>query len=164
MKKKFSIIFIIIGIILISNMVFASYKEVIRGEATGKMKIPIFIFNSENLVQGKMSSINNNFYENTFDILNYIEGKNVVNEIDFEYTIKVIPSTTNFPVKYRLVNLETNMELALDSSLESPKISLGTSKEKHMYKLIAEWDMENTTQELEENLEVEIQIKGVQNK
>lgn len=162
MKKKYIIIFIGITIILLTNIAIASYREVIVGKATGKMKMPIFNFSSINIVQGIISSINQNSYENTFNVLNYIEDKNLINEIDFEYTIKILPSTTNFPVKYKLIDLNNNTEVILDSNLESPKLKLGTDKETYNFKLIIEWDMENNIQELDENLEVQILVKGVQ--
>ena len=162
MKKKYIIIFIGITIILLTNIAIASYREVIVGKATGKMKMPIFNFSSINIVQGIISSINQNSYENTFNVLNYIEDKNLINEIDFEYTIKILPSTTNFPVKYKLIDLNNNTEVILDSNLESPKLKLGTDKENYNFKLIIEWDMENNIQELDENLDVQILVKGVQ--
>ena len=162
MKKKYIIIFIGITIILLTNIAIASYREIIVGKATGKMKMPIFNFSSINIVQGIISSINQNSYENTFNVLNYIEDKSLINEIDFEYTIKILPSTTNFPVKYKLIDLNNNTEVILDSNLESPKLKLGTDKENYNFKLIIEWDMENNIQELDENLEVQILVKGVQ--
>lgn len=160
MKKSFIIIFI--GIILISNIAIASYKEMIEGEVTGIMKKPVFISNNTNVVQGTISSINQNSYENTFNILNYIEDQNLINEINFEYFIKILPSTMNFPVKYRLIDLNTNIEVGLSSNLESQKFNIGTDRENYNYKLIIEWDMENKNQTLDENLEVQIQVIGVQ--
>lgn len=162
MKRKTKIILIVILMSLISSINFANYRSIIFGNATAKIKYPIFLLNSNELVEKQISSINNSSYENVFSIFNYIEDIGTISETDFEYTIKIIPSTTNFPVKYTLINLESNSEIALNSELESEKILLASNKEKHNYKLVVDWDYENNNRNLEDNLEVEILVKGVQ--
>ena len=161
-KRKTRILFIIILIFFISNITFANYREIIFGDVIVKMKYPIFLLNNNELVEGQINSKEKSYYENVFNILNYIEDIDAISETEFEYTIKIIPSTLNFPVKYTLINLENNSQVYLNSELESEKILLGTDKENHNYKLIVEWDLENDNRNLEENLEVEILIKGVQ--
>lgn len=161
--KKNKILFIALIILFLSaNLAIASYKSIIPGEARTFLKIPVFLFSNPNPIQKNMSSVNENFVENTFNVLNYIDEKQLVNEVDFEYTIKIIPSTLNFPVKYKLIDLESNSEIALDSNLETKKLSLSTNRENHNYKLVVEWDMENSNQNLESKLDVEILVKGVQ--
>ena len=162
MKKKLKFLLLILGIIFISNIAFASYYELIEGNVTAELKIPVFELNKEDEIKGQISSVNQNYYESTFEILNYIEDKNVLSEIPYQYKIKLIPSTGNFPVKYRLLDLDNNLELELDSNLETSEIQLGTEKENHHYQVIVEWDMENSNQELEEKFQLEIQVKGVQ--
>ena len=143
-------------------MAFASYKSVISGKVKTELKYPIFLLNNNGSVNGRISSISNNYFENFFSIYNYLEEENIVSETGFEYTIKIIPSTINFPVKYTLIDLEKDSEIALNSELETPKLILKTNKENHNYKLIVEWDLDNICEDLEENLNVEILVKGVQ--
>ena len=162
MKRKTKIILVLILISLISNITFASYKSLISGKAVAKLKYPIFLFNSNNLIEGNISSRTNTYYENVFNVFNYLEAEELINETDFEYTIKIIPSTNNFPVKYSLIDLESGTQIGLNSELESDKILLSTARENHNYKLLVEWDSDNNNRNLENNLEVEILIKGVQ--
>lgn len=162
MKRKTKIILVLILISLISNITFASYKSMISGKAIAKLKYPIFLFNSNDFIEGNISSRTNTYYENVFNIFNYLEDEELINETDFEYTIKIIPSTNNFPVKYSLIDLESGAQININSELESDKILLGTTRENHNYKLLVEWDLENNNRDLENNLEVEILIKGVQ--
>ena len=123
MKRKLKIIIITnFIIIIISTISVASYKVVIKGNAKADLKKPVFVLDNSDYIQGQMSSRKNTFYENTFNVLNYIE--NNTNEVDLEYVIKIIPSTLNFPVKYRIIDLKENQELELDSNLESEKISI----------------------------------------
>ena len=163
MNKKIKIIMITIFILIVSTISIASYKLTVFGKAEAKLKKPIFLLNHNEIIDAQISSRSNNSYETTFNILNFIED-NSISEIDFEYIIKLLPSSTNFPIKYRLLDLNENKELFLDSNLETDKITIGTNKEIHNYKLIVEWDMENNNQNLEENLNVEILVKGVQKK
>lgn len=161
MKKKI-VYLIIFFFIFISNYVFANYKTVIDGIINVELKNSIFMCNNSELQIQTMNSIENNSFENTFNIMNFIEEENLINEINFEYTIKIVPSNNNFPVKYKLIDLNNNCEISLNSNLESSTLELGTNKEQHNYKLIVYWDMDNVNQNLEENLDVGIQVKGVQ--
>lgn len=161
-KVKFVLYFFMLSIVIICSTAFASYKETISGKAVATMKIPIFTIEESVITEKKLSSKNDNYAEYIFNVLNYIDSENFINEIEFNYTIKIIPSTFNFPVKYRLIDLELGKEITLDSELESEQLILGVEKENHHYKLIAEWDLENNNQNLDENLNIEIQVKGVQ--
>lgn len=155
---------IVIFIISFSTISFSRFVEVIYGKASVNLKRPIFLIENLNTVQAQISSINNNYYETNFNVLNYISENDiqVASEIDFEYTIKIIPNTFDFPVKYKLINLNTNQEVELNSELETSPINLGTELANHNYKLIVQWDLDNTNQNFEENLEVRVLIKGVQ--
>lgn len=158
------VIIVVIGIFFFSNWSFAKYAETVLGKATCEIKYPIFIVENSDEIQGRISSINNNYYETDFNVLNYISNDNEtkISEIDFEYTIKILPSTLDFPVRYRLINLKTNEEIALNPNLESLPINLREEMENHNYKLIVEWDKDNTNQNLDEKLDVKIQVIGVQ--
>lgn len=171
MRKKLKLIIsvLIFAMLFVSNIVLANYRTRIEGKVSAILKSFIFVCNEPDIIQGPVGSIEHNYYENTFSILNYIEQSNleeseIINDIAFEYTIQVLPSTFNFPVKYSLINLNTNEELALNSNLETDKLSFGKTRENYNYKLIAEWDSENNNQNLEANLDVEILVKGVQKK
>lgn len=160
--KKIKIIMTIFLLILLfcSNFVFAKYLDIIYGEATTVLKRAIFLVEPPQEINNQISSLNNNYYESEFNILNYIGEE--ISEIEYEYTIKIIPSTYNFPVKYHLINLQTNEEVVLNSNLETETLRLDLNKQKQNYKLIAQWDFENTNQNLDEILKVEILVKGVQ--
>lgn len=168
-KSKLIISVFILVLLFISNVVLANYRTIIDGKASAVLKKPLFFCNKPDIIQGQISSIENYYYESTFNIFNFIEKNEfeeseTLNEIAFEYTIQIIPSTFNFPVKYSLIDLNTNQQLSLDSNLETDKLSLGITKENYNYKLIVEWDSDNNNQNLDSNLDVEILVKGVQNK
>lgn len=169
MEKKFKYLFFMFFILLIffTNITLANYKSIIYGKANTNLKKPVFIVEYSDTVQGQISSKTNNYFESYINVLNYINKDDLdeikkLNEIDFEYTIKIIPSTNNFPVKYKLIDINNGQEIALDSNLESEKITIGNMEEKNIYKLILEWDIENNNQNLDGNLDVEILVKGVQ--
>lgn len=167
MRKVKILIIILIFILILCCFVtqsFAKYFDIIFGRVSAELKNSIFVVEKPETIQGQISSLNNNYYEFCFNILNYISSDNIqkISEVEFEYTIKLIPSTDNFPAKYRLINLFTNQEINLNSDLETEKINLGTSLENHNYKLIVQWDMENTNQNFDENFEIEILVNGVQ--
>lgn len=159
--RVFIIIISVIGIFSFYNFSFARYVESVLGKASCELKYPIFKVENSDEIQGKISSINNNYYESDFNVLNYISEEEI-NEIEFEYTIRIVPNTLEFPVKYKLININTNEELALNSNLETEKIDLGKDLENHNYKLIVQWDTENTNQNFDENLEVKVVIEGEQ--
>ena len=162
MKRKFKILLILLLICLISNVAFSNYRSSILGKANASIKYPIFLLNSDKIIEGRINSTENCYYENTFNILNYIEDEELINEVDFEFTIKIIPSTQNFPVKYKLIDVEKDEEIILNNELESSKIIIGTNKANYNYKLVIESDLENAIQDLDENLNVEILVKGEQ--
>ena len=58
--------------------------------------------------------------------------------------------------------MDTSEEISLNSKLETDIFNLGLNKENQNYKLVVQWDMENTSQNLDEILNVEILVKGVQ--
>ena len=57
MKRKTKIILIVILMSLISTINFANYRSIIFGNATAKIKYPIFLLNSNELVEKQISSI-----------------------------------------------------------------------------------------------------------
>ena len=65
-------------------------------------------------------------------------------------------------MSYHLINLQTNEELVLNQELETSILNLGLDKENQNYKLVVEWNKGNTNQNLDEFLNVEILVKGVQ--
>ena len=169
MRKKIKILiisFLFLWMIITSTMSFAYFKITIPGMASAKMKKPILKIETSVITEKTMSSnIQNNSAEYIFNFLNYIDNEmqeTEINEIEFEYTIQIIPSTVNFPVQFRLFDITENREIMLDSNLKSESLNLGLEKVNHHYKVTAQWDMENVNQNLEENLNVEIEIKGVQ--
>ena len=155
------LVFIVILLLTFSGISFAKYRETTRGKVVACLKNPIFIVKNSKEVEGKISSTNN-YYETEFSVLNYLEDTKESTEIGFDYTIKIIPSTKNFPVKYRLVRLDTNEEAELDSNLETSPQTLDTNPQSNLYKLIAYWDFENSKQNFEENLNVKVLVRGVQ--
>lgn len=164
-KIKFIIAIFAVFCVLISVTSYSFFKTAIPGKAVTTLKLPIFQVEESVLTEAVMTSKSeSNQAEFIFNILNYrIENNNtILNEIDWEYYIQIIPTTANFPVRYRLFDMSENREINIDSNLKSESLALGTTQQNHHYKLVAEWDMENSSRNLEENLKVDIEIKGVQ--
>lgn len=161
MKRVVKIVLITIILIIIVNNSYAKFSTKINGEGKAKLKTPILILENNDMIIGEISKLNN-LYQSDFSLKNYIENGSNINEIDFEYSIKLIPSTLNFPVKYSLINLETNKEIALNENLETAQILMGTEKIIHKYRLIVSWTDITNAEAIEENLDVKIKIKATQ--
>lgn len=161
MKKLLKILYIIILIIIVANISYAKFMTKINGQGKAEVKQPILIFKKSDIINGQISKTNN-LYENTFSFKNYFENSEKVNEIEFEYIIKILPSTLNFPVKYNLINLDTNTEVELNENFETEKIFMGTEKIIHNYKLKVSWDENLSASKVEEVVDVKMQIKAVQ--
>ena len=56
-KKKLTISVFILILILISNRVLAYYKTTIDGRASATLKLPLFVLNNTENIQGNISSI-----------------------------------------------------------------------------------------------------------
>ena len=97
--------------------------------------------------------------EYNFSIRNFDEDNNI-NEVDFDYKIKIEESVNNFPIKYRLIDCEKNKEIFLTSG-ESPVLNLEKFEKKiRKFKLYVEWnDVEG---EYSDDLEIKLKIQAVQ--
>lgn len=161
MKRLVKIFLIILVVIIITNISFAKYITIIKGQGKLQVREPILILSKKDVITGEISKINNQ-YETEFTLKNYLGSGEKVNEIDFEYIIKLIPSTNNFPAEYSLINSDTNEKLVLNEDLETEKMFIGTEKQIHNYKLLVNWSSLSVYEPVEENLEVKINIKATQ--
>ena len=112
MKKKIRILFIFM-ILIITNISYGKFVTRINGEGKAKLKVPILMLENREIIVGEINK-NHNLYQSDFNLKNYIENTEKVNEINFKYSIKILPSTLNFPVKYSLINLNNLTTTNLD--------------------------------------------------
>lgn len=161
MKRLVKILFIIIVCIICVNTCYAKFSTKIIGQGKTQLKVPIIILEKRETVLGEISQTNN-LYETYFDIKNFSENMKAINEIDFEYNIKLIPSTANFPAQYTLINVDNNEEILLNKNLETDKIFIGNEKTVHRYKLVVKWFEINTSEKVDENLDVKVKINAKQ--
>lgn len=97
--------------------------------------------------------------EYNFSIRNFDDNNNI-NEVDFDYKIKIETSVNNFPIKYRLIDCEKNIELFLISG-ESPVLNLEKFEKKiRKFKLYVEWS--DVEEEYSDDLEIKLKIQAVQ--
>lgn len=161
MKKVVKILLITIILIIIVNNSYAKFITKINGEGKVNVKIPILILENNELTIGEINKVKNS-YQADFSLKNYLENTSKINEINFTYTIKLMPSTLNFPVKYKLINLDTNEEIILNENLETGNISIGIEKTIHKYRLVVNWTEIENTEEIQECLDVKIKINAKQ--
>ena len=161
MKKVVKILFILLVCVMFINICYAKFSTKIIGQGKTELKIPIIILEKRETVVGEINN-NQNAYETYFDVKNFVENIQLSNEIDFEYNIKLIPSTTNFPVQYTLINVNNNKEVSLNENLETDRIFIGTEKVVHKYKVVVKWHDINTIEQVADNLEVRVKINAEQ--
>lgn len=161
MKRLVKILFIIFVFIIFANVCYAKFSTKIIGQGKTQLKVPIIILEKRETVLGEISK-SKNVYETYFDIKNFTENMQAINEINFEYNIKLIPSTANFPAEYTLINLDTNKEILLNENLETDKIFIGTEKVVHKYKVVVKWYDINTSEKVDENFEIKLKINAEQ--
>lgn len=162
MKKLIvKILGIVIILMLVVNVSYAKFITKINVKGVAKLKVPILVLESNPLVVGEFNK-EKNMYTQDFCLKNYFEKNQKTNEIQFQYFIKLIPSTSNFPANYKLINLDTNEEIKVNEKLETQKILMNTEKTIHRYRLIVNWGELNTKEEVDEILEVKIKVNAEQ--
>lgn len=161
MKKVTKILLIIMVLIIVDNISYAKFITRINGKGKVELKTPILVLENDDLIVGQINKSHNS-YQSEFCLKNYIEKTSSINEINFEYSIKLIPSTLNFPVRYSLINVNTNEEISLNDNLETDKISIGKDKIEHKYRLIVSWEEFKKCEDVQEYLDVKIKIKATQ--
>lgn len=150
---------IVLFLFIFMNNSYAKFASKIKGKGTAYLKEPIIILEKKEILIGEISKTNNEYIQD-FYVRNYLENK--INEIEFEYLITLNSSTINFPVKYKLIKLDTNEELKLDSKMQTTKIFMGTEKTIHRYRLVVNWCELDTKEKVDDIVEVKIKIKAEQ--
>lgn len=160
-RKVLKILILIIILLIITNISYAKFITRINGKGLTKVKVPILVLENNEVITGEISKKNNSYYQD-FSLKNYLESTKQINEINFEYTIKLFLSTTNFPVNYQLINLDTNQEILFNENFETGKIQIGTDKIMHRYRLIVNWSENYNNEIVDENVDVKIKINANQ--
>lgn len=108
-------------------------------------------------------TVNKNSFplEYNFVIKNFDENNNI-NEVDFDYKIRIENSADNFPIKYKLIDSDEAKELQLNSNETSILTLKKLEKEIRHFKLYVEWN--DLDLELADNIEIKLKVEAVQHK
>lgn len=110
----------------------------------------------EKMVDETLFPLEYNFTVNNFD------DKDNINEVDFDYKIRIESSVQNFPVKYKLIDVDNGKEMHLNND-ETPILTLEKmKKESRHFKLYVQWN--DVDLELADELEIKLKIDAVQSK
>lgn len=159
-KIKQIILMAIIILLCIPSITMSKYNS--KFEKNGKINIakPVIIFEEQTELNSEIINKKSFPIEYNFKIKNYTDTG--VNEIEFYYNIEVQDTAINFPIKYRLFDINTNEEVILNNNKTiDMKISNGIAEEK-LYKLVIEWDKRNGR--LSNDTDLNIKINVVQQK
>ena len=94
-----------------------------------------------------------------FEIKNFDE-KNNINEVDLKYKIIVESSKKNFPIKYRLVDLDNNTDIQLINNETQLMYLEKNQKDVRHFKLFVEWN--DIDLELANETSINIKVEAVQ--
>lgn len=148
-----SVIIIILNIITLPKRNFSYNSEVKTSIAKG-----IVVLEQDEQIEKNVDR--NSFpIEYNFVIKNFDDNDNV-NEVDFDYKIKIEQSVLNFPIKYKLIDCDNNSEIQLNNG-ETPILTLGKfKKETRKFKLYVEWN--DVCSQYEEKIEIKLRVEAVQ--
>lgn len=159
-KKEKVIILISIIVIIIDLITLPkkNYSYNARGES--EIAKGIIFLEKDEMIEKTVDK--NSFpIEYNFVIKNFDENDNI-NEIDFDYKIRIENSVNNFPIQYKLIDLDNNVELQLISGETSILTLKKSEKEIRHFKLYVEWN--DLDAELADNIEIKLKIKAIQSK
>ena len=94
-----------------------------------------------------------------FEIKNF-DNKNNINEIDLNYKIEIQSAKKNFPIKYKLIDVDNNVELQLINNKTELLNLEKNQKEIRHFKIFVEWN--DFDIELADETDINIKIEAVQ--
>lgn len=150
-----SIIIIILNLILLPKRKFSYNSQVETQIAKG-----IVILEQDEVIEKTVDRTSFPL-EYNFSIKNF-DDKGNINEVDFNYKIKIEASVLNFPIKYKLIDIDNNIGIELNYG-ETAILSLKKfDKEIRKFKLYIEW---NDVEEVySDDIEIKLKIEAAQNK
>lgn len=160
-KRKFRkrVLIFCFMFVLVNVILFFGQKKCLKYEVEAKIAKPIIILEKDKTLKTKINQLSFPM-EYYFWIHNYEEEE--INEIEFEYSIELENSVTNFPISYVLIDCDTNKEVDLkNGKSENLKIKKDV-KESRKFKLVFRWQELNV--QLAEELQIKLKINVLQNK
>lgn len=150
-----SIIFIILNIIMFPKKNFSFNTEVETQIAKA-----IIVLDKSEMIEKK---VNRNSFpiEYFFEIKNF-DNKNNINEIDLNYKIEIQSAKKNFPIKYKLIDVDNNVELQLINNKTELLNLEKNQKEIRHFKIFVEWNDFDIDIELADETDINIKIEAVQ--
>lgn len=167
MKKRVTLIFILLQVILVS-MVSISYAKYTKGYS-GKIGISVAKPISRVVIDGDVYISNYGQKPIYFSVYNYDE-KGKISEIKMNYKIIIKTTQSNAPLKYKLYRVYSDKqeEIKINNSKgiisQVNAISMNAeTKQTHNYKLEIMYDNASTI-ELDKNIGISITLQSVQAK
>ncbi len=163
-KNKIIVVLIIILITFFTQNTFAKfYEKLEKTLIKAEIAEPIAIFES---VSETVKINNFNKYsgekEYIFKIKNYDileNGERRISEVNFNYFIEIKSTNSNFPIKYKLIDMQNNEEIELINN-KSNEISMKSEKEfEKGYKLVIMYDETKKVDTNEKSADIEILVK-----
>ena len=160
-KDKERIIILVALVIIILNLITLPKQNFFyNSEVETHIAKAIVVLEKDELIEKKVDRMSFPIKYN-FVIKNFDEKGNV-NEVNLDYKIKIEASVSNFPVRYKIIDIENNKEIELNFG-ETPILSLRKcDKEIRKFELYVEWnDLEEA---YADNFEIKLKIEAVQSK
>lgn len=159
-RKSDAIITVCVMLICINNIVLAKSK--IKNE-----KYDMSLEIAQPVIEIiKDEPIKREVYQNSFPIeYNFCVNNyndNSINEVEFDYIIEIENSDADFPVGYKLIEIDTNREILLrDGKSEFFKLD-ANQKQSRKFKLVLDWKEKGEV--WSEKSHINLKVKAVQSK
>lgn len=159
-KNKEKIFFLISLVIIILNLIVLPKKKFSYNlHINTEIAKGIIILEKDEFLEKEVDK--NSFpIEYNFSIKNF--DNNNVNDVDFDYKIKIESSTAIFPIKYKLIDVDNNCEIPLNFGETQTLTLKKLKKEVRNFKLYVEWN--DLDSELSDEVEIKLKIQAVQSR
>jgi hypothetical protein len=164
LKNSLVVLLIILVILGIPNVSRARYYEFLNMMSV-RANIAEPIIQVESLQNKIIQSINkeSEIQEYLFVVRNYEnENSKKISEVDFSYTIEIISSNENFPIKIELYDVQDNLEILNGKNISENIFIKKEIEYEKQYKLVVTW--EKTNNELSDSDNIHIVVNVNQNK
>lgn len=156
-RKK--IIIIISFIVLLFNIILFPKKRIsFNSQVDTQIAKAIIVLEKDETID-KEANKDDFPIEYFFEIKNF-DNNNNINEIDLKYKIKIESSKKNFPIKYKLVDLDNNIDIQLIDNESELMLLEKNQKEIRHFKLFVDWN--DIDYELAEDTEINIKVEAIQ--
>ena len=158
-KNREIIIILVLFITILLNLILLPNKKYsFNSYVETQIAKAIIVFNKNEIIEKEVNkqSFPIEYY---FEIKNFDE-KNNINEVDLEYKIIIESSKKNFPIKYRLVDLDNNTDIQLINNETQLMYLEKNQKDVRHFKLFVEWN--DIDLELANETSINIKVEAVQ--